>query len=414
MKRFKSIFCGVLSLLLMNLTASATTGEKTAPAEDILRHMEQVDISLLTCGPGQEIWSLYGHTAIRVNDRATGTDYSANYGMFSFSQKYFVLRFVFGLTDYQMGVMSTADFLAEYQEEGRWVKEQQLRLSPEEKWQIIQALSKNYLPENRTYRYNYFYDNCTTRARDILLKPLGANKLTNPGETKIYPSYRQLIHKCTQNNRWDQFGEDLLLGIKADRPLHYKEQEFLPERLSDDFGHATRVVNGRKQPFVSKTTYLVSPSAVLVSGKQLTPRMAVVAFGIVLIGLSLLEYFKKKNYWGIDLALALLTGIPGIIIFLMIFSQHPTVSLNFQILILNPLTLFFVWPLIKKERKGIIHPVWKLWMTFLIFGIIGGVFQTYAEGITLLAWILLLRCIFKMTLLREKRKNQNKESLNER
>jgi hypothetical protein len=94
----------------MNLTAAAASNPTTVPPGDILRHMEQVDVSLLTCGPGSEVWSQYGHTAIRINDRTTGIDLSANYGMFSFSQKYFILRFIFGLTDYQMGLMS-AGFL---------------------------------------------------------------------------------------------------------------------------------------------------------------------------------------------------------------------------------------------------------------------------------------------------------------
>ncbi len=407
MKRFESILCITVSLLLMNLTATAASNPTTVQPESILRHMEQVDISLLTCGPGSEVWSLYGHTAIRINDHVTGMDISANYGMFSFSQKYFILRFVFGLTDYQMGIIGTQDFLSEYQEEGRWVKEQQLLLTPMEKWHIMQALNKNYLPENRTYRYNYFYDNCTTRARDILLNNLkSSDQPINPDFSKPYPSYRKLIHQCTENHRWNRFGEDLLLGIRADMSLHFKQHEFLPEQLSNDFARAYRYKNGKKQPFIGKSSYLIAPGVNLVSAKGFTPKMAFILFALCLIVLSALEYFKKRNFWGIDLFLLLATGLPGIILFLMIFSQHPTVSLNFQILILNPLTLFFAYPLIKNERKGVLYPFWRVWTFFLIFGIIGGVFQTYAEGITILAWCLLLRCIFKMTLLRDKQKNK--------
>jgi hypothetical protein len=406
-KRFESILCIAVSLLLMNLTAAAASNPTTVPPGDILRHMEQVDVSLLTCGPGSEVWSQYGHTAIRINDRTTGIDLSANYGMFSFSQKHFILRFIFGLTDYQMGLMSTQDFLSEYREEGRWVKEQQLQLTPMEKWHIIQALNKNYLPENRTYRYNYFYDNCTTRARDILLDNLGSSdQPIIPDISKSYPSYRELLHQCTVNHRWNRFGEDLLLGIKADLPLHYNQNEFLPEQLSKDFGHTYRYKNGKKQSFISKSSYLIAPGASIIPAKGFTPKLAFILFALVLIALSTLEYFKKRNFWGIDLFLLLATGLPGIILFLMIFSQHPTVSLNFQILILNPLTLFFAYPLIKNERKGILNPFWRIWTFFLIFGIIGGVFQTYAEGITILAWCLLLRCVFKMTLLHDKQKNK--------
>lgn len=133
---------------------------------------DSIEISLLTCAPGKEVYSLYGHTAIRYNDKAKGIDIAINYGMFSFKTPFFIPRFIFGLTDYEMGIIPFDAFCEEYRYEDRDVIQQVLNLTADEKKEIIKAIETNYLPENRIYRYNYFYDNCTTRARDILIKTL--------------------------------------------------------------------------------------------------------------------------------------------------------------------------------------------------------------------------------------------------
>jgi hypothetical protein len=134
--------------------------------------MDAIDISLLTVGPGNEVWSLYGHTALRYQDKSRRQDLAINYGAFNFEQDYFLLRFVFGATDYEMETIPMRLFMDVYQAEGRWVREQQLNLTREEKLSITNALYKNSLPENVTYRYNFFYDNCTTRARNMIVQHL--------------------------------------------------------------------------------------------------------------------------------------------------------------------------------------------------------------------------------------------------
>ena len=157
MKRFKYFFRAILAVLLINLTTEVA-------AQDFQRSqapewLDSVDISLLTCGPGQEVWSYYGHTALRIEDKAHGNDLAVNWGMFSFNQDFFILRFVFGLTDYQIGIIPMSRFIEEYSYEGRWVKQQRLALTREEKWEIITAIDENNQEANRTYRYNFFYDN---------------------------------------------------------------------------------------------------------------------------------------------------------------------------------------------------------------------------------------------------------------
>ena len=238
MKRFRRIL-RIISLVFFVLL---TTNAKGQTADSIISNMDDVEVSLLTCGPGNEVYSLFGHTAIRVCQPSRGMDIVVNYGMFSFKQKYFILRFVLGLTDYQMGITTFDDFKAEYEYEQRWVFEQTLNLTSKEKSALLQAIDRNYKPENVTYRYNFFYNNCTTKARDLIAANIDG-KIKYNSATSEYPSFRELCHSKTFNNRWSQFGNDLLLGIQADLPTNISEQQFLPENLEHDFSNATIETN---------------------------------------------------------------------------------------------------------------------------------------------------------------------------
>ena len=176
-----------------------TTNAKGQTADSIISNMDDIEVSLLTCGPGNEVYSLFGHTAIRVCQPSRGLDIVVNYGMFSFKQKYFIPRFVLGLTDYQMGITTFDDFKAEYEYEQRWVFEQTLNLTSKEKSALLQAIDRNYKPENVTYRYNFFYNNCTTKARDLIAANIDG-KIKYNSATSEYPSFRELCHSKTSSH----------------------------------------------------------------------------------------------------------------------------------------------------------------------------------------------------------------------
>lgn len=243
----------------------------TGTQNDALAAMDSVEISLLTCSPGEQIWSLYGHTAIRFVDKLHQTDLAINYGLFDYSQKYFYLRFTFGRTDYQMGIEPMDLFLEEYTDSGRGVIQQTLNLSREEKMAIAQALSENYTPINRVYRYNYFYDNCTTRARDIITNHLNG-KVEYVVNAKVSPTWRQLVHQWNDGHPWMKFGCDLLLGVGADRKTDFAQQQFIPDTLRKDFDKALVVEpSGHKHKLVASTDYILrpDPSRVKASKKYL-------------------------------------------------------------------------------------------------------------------------------------------------
>ena len=370
-------------LLYIVLTFILSVVNATAGAQS-MRNPDSIQISLLTCSPGKEVWAQYGHTAIRYYDKESGEDLAINYGIFSLDQTYFIPRFVLGMTDYRMGVQPMDMFLAQYSYEGRGVVEQVLNLSAEDKEVIYKALQENMKPENVVYRYNYFFDNCTTRARDMLVNHLHGKVVYPPAEEDA--TFRSMIHKWNNKYEWTQFGEDLLLGVNADRKTTKSEQQFLPENLRSDFDKAR--YNGK--PFVKETNVLLDAETEVAEPVfPLSPLSIALIFAVISLVMMLFSYRRQQVYWAWDLALMLTSGLMGIIFFVMIFSQHPCVSLNFILLFFNPLPLFFLYSTIKKKK--VIW--WKIWGVLIILGLFGSLFQEIPLPILIVASFLLLHCI---------------------
>ena len=382
MKRFENIFRTLL-VATISLFLPLTSWGQTEDTDK----MDSVEVSLITCSPHEEIYSLYGHSAIRIKDAERHIDAIFNYGEFNFNTPHFALRFIFGKTDYMLGLAPTIPFFRYYQEWGSQVTEQVLNLTAEEKQAIINALAENYKPENRTYRYNFFYDNCSTRPRDIIEQNVNGTIIYEP-RADYEPSYREMVNEKTRRHPWATFGNNILLGINADRKTTQREQHFLPENLRYDFSHAMIDRNGEKVALVKETLQVVAPGVqVIEEDFPLTPTQC----GILLLALSLMvlayEFVKKTTLRLFDVLLMLFSGLAGLALFIMIFSEHPTTSINLQILVLNPLALCFIWP-VWKGRKTIWFNL-SLALTIAFF--IGGIWQDYAEGMEFVALCLLLR-----------------------
>lgn len=397
MKRFRNIFGTLLLAVFGFLTASAQTAEATTEtAADSAKSLDQVEISLLTCSPGTQIWSVFGHTAIRVYDPVHQQDLAVNYGIFSFAKSNFILRFVFGLTDYEMGIEPMDMFLYGYSRNGRGITQQRLRLTNAEKLAILQAIDENYQPANRVYRYNYFYDNCTTRARDILESHI-INKVDYHADPAVTTSYRDMVHAAVEDHPWYRFGYDLLLGIGSDLKTDYRAQQFLPDSLMASFGRATLRTNQGNISLVDSTFTLLEPNAANVPEESavekffgyLTPSLL---FLIILISVALLGFHIRKT-WLFDAIVLPIVGLAGFVLVAMIFSEHPTVKVNFQLLLLNPLALIFAYPAIRQGINGKIHWFWKYYIICIVLFFIASFFQDAAEGMEILAPALLFRCI---------------------
>ncbi len=385
MKCEKPLFqIAFLALTLLFVSGLECRAHKEPSPEAKARIDSTLSVSFITCGPGAEAYSLYGHTALHFIDRTNGTDVAVNWGIFDFNKPNFVGRFVFGLTDYLMGIYPFEAFLREYEAEGRWVKEQQLNLTPEEKLSIAEAIWENYRPENREYRYNYFYDNCTTRARDMIADHL-SGKLNYQQSANEGLSFRDLVHQYCRQHPWARFGNDMLLGLQADRPTTTRERQFLPCETMNDFDRA--VVDGNRRLVTGTTTLVDIPENPEEGGFPLSPR----ACGLLLLGivvvLTIWEFIARKDFRWFDALLMLLCGLSGIVLFAMLFSQHPTVRLNLQLLLLNPLPLFFIWPMLKGKCRW----QYTMWIILICCFIVGAFWQTYAEGMMTVAYSLFIR-----------------------
>ena len=365
-----------------------STSLSAADNDSLMASMDSVEVSLLTCQPHEEIYSLYGHTALRLHDLRNGQDWAFNYGVFNFKAPHFVWRFVFGLTDYELGVLPTSIFKKEYEKYGSMVTEQVLNLTAQEKMTIYRLLYINALPENCTYRYNYFYDNCTTRARDMVERSLSGQLRYEP-RTGHEPTYRQMVHDCTKGHPWAAWGNDFLLGLKADLKTDQRQQEFLPNNLMYDFARAQTVRgDGRYVPLVKETRTLV-PAGVQIMEPDfpLTPTQAALVLLVVSVVIFGLEWKRKRTFHWWDVLLMVLQGVLGLVLFVMLFSQHPTTSLNLQILLFNPLPFIYIY---KVYRQQTTH-WWNLLTVMVILFYIGGIWQDYAEGMEIVALCLLLR-----------------------
>lgn len=377
-------------VLFCNFSAiSAQAQQELCP-----EYFDSVEVSLLTCSPHEEVYSLYGHSAIRWHDLhqegpLAGEDLAYNWGIFNFDKPYFVARFVFGLTDYELGTISFRTFCAYYEHWGSSVTEQVLNLTNEEKLQIRDALANNQRPENRIYRYNFFYDNCSTRPRDIVEKCVNGKIEYAPRED-YSPSYREMVSFCTRNHPWATFGNDMLLGIKADLKTDMKQQEFLPENLLYDFDRAQIYANGNYRQLVSERRMAVMPGVQVIERDfPLTPMQCACILLVITVGISLFDWKRKKRSAWYDVVLLLMQGLAGCVLFVMLFSQHPTTSTNLQILLLNPLALGFIPAVIRKKNR-----IWpKIQIAMIVLFLIGSVFQHYADGMLIVALCLLLRVI---------------------
>ena len=392
MKHLKTVFNTLFGLLLLLFSGAYTpVYAQESTVEDILPDpMDSVEISLLTCQPHDEVYSLYGHTAIRYHDmrKDKEVDVAFNYGVFDFKKPYFVLRFVFGLTDYELGVYPFSLFLKEYRHFGSMVTEQVLNLTSEEKLLLHEALRQNLQPGNSVYRYNYFYNNCTTKARDIIEKCI-TGKTEYAERENFTPTYREMVHEMTRNHPWARFGNDLLLGIKADQPTTLRQQEFLPYNLMYDFDHAQIYENGQYRPLVKeRSTALPGGVQIVKQGFPLSPIACAILLTVTGLILLILQWRSKRSFLFWDILLMLTIGTIGIMLTLMLFSQHPTVSLNLQILLFNPLPWFFLWPVIKGRQSR----YWLVSCVLIALFFIGSLFQQYAEGLWSLALCLLMQC----------------------
>ncbi len=322
---------------------------------------DSAKITLLTTSPWTgAVYSLYGHTVIKVQDDSAKVDACFNYGYFDSSQTGFLFHFLRGETDYVLGVTSYQDFLNENKMKGLEVMEQELNLSLQQKQQIWNDLYINALPENREYRYNFLFDNCATRPRDmvenIINKPI-TYPATQPGQT-----FRDLIHECVHEFAWMEFGIDLVIGAGADRDITNREKMFLPSYLMAAFeGAIVHQSDTTKVPLVKSSVKLLeSENKGFERSDWSILKPLPVAFALLFVTLLIsflqLRFHHDKTARIYDKLLFSIVGIAGLIVtFLVFFSEHPVTSPNWNLAWLHIAHLFIAVLFWVKSMKKVVY-----------------------------------------------------------
>lgn len=322
------------------------------PVKGQIRLSDEAQISLLTSAPyDEEVFTVYGHAALRIYDPKQNLDLIFNYGIFDFDKPNFIYRFAKGETDYKLGVADFPAYVIEYQMRGSDITEQVLNLRTDEKERLWEALLINYRPENRTYRYNFFFDNCATRPAVLTEKNVdGQIGYNYPYESQ---TFRSLINYCTRNHPWLTFGCDLALGSPTDRMATPHEMMFLPSYLKDAFGNATILApDGTTRKLVKETRVIGADKGMEnidedTTGEEapeatgfFTPIVAgLLFFGIVFV-ITFIEWRKRTYYKIVDCVLFFLAGTGGVILFFLSFiSVHPCTWPNWNLVWLQPLDL---------------------------------------------------------------------------
>ena len=329
--------------IILSLLASQTLSAITLS--------DSARVSLITCSPGQELYSCFGHSAIRVTDYRQGFDVVFNYGTFDFDQPNFYLNFVRGHMIYMLGVDRFDDFRMQYVYEQRNIYEQELNLNSNDKIKVFDFLVNNAKDENRNYRYDFLYDNCATRIRDVFQKNVDGVKFDYSTFTE-QKSFRDLINDYSENEPWQQFGMGLLIGLPVDRQATPAQMCFLPDYLSRAFAHAN--ING--QPLCSKTIQILDvPKPIIETPFYLhfTPTIVFSLFLFLILIIGYAEIRSQKHFYWIDYPLFFVVGLLGTLFFTIgNFTEHTTTQWDLNLIWALPthLIMVFILPFAKNKK----------------------------------------------------------------
>lgn len=300
---------------------------------------DRFDISILTCSPGTEVYSVFGHSSIRVVDRLNKTDQVYNFGIFDFDTPNFAYKFLKGKLQYKLGIRPTPSFINVYASENRFVSEQVLNLTEEEEITIVRRLNYLYLPENRFYYYSFLNRNCSTELRDLLLL-IGVDF----ADDELPKSNRELLSPYLTDVPWLRLGVNMLLGMRMDTNSNRPQSTFLPDYLRDEVDAAK--LNGNR--IISNEQKLNElPDDTGIKYQRIFSPIRV--FSLLCI---ILLFWNPK---GIRIALSALFGISGVIIGLLwIFSGHPEIRNNLDVLWCNPLYLLYIPMLIRNKHSKLL------------------------------------------------------------
>ena len=322
---------------------------------------DQVEVFLVTCGPGTEVYSIYGHSALRIINPSEETDLAYNWGVFDFATPNFAWKFAKGRLEYMLGVYPFERFIREYFFEKRSVYQQKVNLEPDEIEILFILLKENMKPENIKYKYDFFYDDCSTRIRDILEKVLG-DKLIYPEEARQdIPAFRVLVKEYQEHYPWLQMGIDLLLGMPSYKKASFMDRMFLPFDLQEGLTEAVVDRNGKMVPLLQNTEMLLEFDPPEIKSSFLKAPFFI--FSLLLLVIIIMSVTIRSIVPNriIDMIIFFIYSILALMmIFFNFFSEHQQLKWNLNIIWLNPFILLCLASLI-------FNKAWYIWFRIVFF-----------------------------------------------
>jgi hypothetical protein len=348
-------------------------------------------VYLLTCGPGTETYSVYGHSALRIVIPEKHIDTVYNWGVFEFDAPNFVWKFAKGRLDYMVIGESLKGFLESYFFEQRYVYSQRINIDASEVRMLVGLINENMKPENVKYRYDFFYDDCTTRIRDLLEKAIGENLKYPPEEKGKLPSFRDMVGKYQSPYPWYKFGVDLIMGSTADKKVSFRDRMFLPLDMMEELSKTHVYRSGKMIPLLQNPVVLVDIESPVVKKMFLVSPPVVFTLVIILVLILTALTKSRKIIKIMDLIIYLVFSVLSVLmIFFNFFTDHQQMRLNLNIIWLNPLIIVCLILLILNKTT----PMWFRIVFYISAGFLVLHFilpQEFNISFFLLAIILLIR-----------------------
>jgi hypothetical protein len=326
---------------------------------------EDSEISIVTAGPGKELYEAFGHSAIRIKDPVINLDIIYNYGIFDFDQPNFYTNFAKGNMIYSLARYDFKYFLANYKRDQRWLKQQVLFLTLQEKQAYFSYLEKNVLQENKNYLYDPYFNNCATILRDITKSILGAKVEFNTHFSVSELTLRQLTNNQIHWNSWGRLGLNLIAGTKLDRKASFEEYMYLPDYLYSSFKNATIFINNQPKKIVEREDFILNFSEKKIKTPLFNPFLIMSIFSFLGLWITYNDFKNNKRTRTLDFTLFFMSGLIGcVLFFLWVLSSHSTAPNNLNVLWSFAPNIFISFVMLQKK-----HYKWlqKYLLVLLVF-----------------------------------------------
>ena len=346
---------------------------------------------LITCGPGTETYSIYGHSALRIAIPGKHSDIIYNWGVFDYRTKCFAWKFAKGRLDYMLDTEITKGFLQSYFFEQRYVYSQRINIDSKELRKLTELINENLRTENIQYRYDFFYDDCSTRIRDLLEKSIGEKLKYPPPEQGRVPTFREMVAKYQSPYPWLKFGVDLLMGSTSDKKAHFRDQMFLPIDMRNGLSKTVVHRADKRIPLLQNPEIILDFNNPQIKQSFFTSPTFV--FTILIIGVLILGALTKsrKAIRIIDIIIySVFSVLALLMIFFNFFTDHLQMKWNLNIIWLNPFILVCLLMLILNKAGEIwFRIVFYISAAFLVIHFV--LPQEFNIGFLLLDIIILIR-----------------------